>query len=103
MPRTELSPGEMREGIDAMLERRFSLAEHNNSECDKAIGKLIQEKIDEGFEWGMIIFPIFAPFFLSKSRAIEEAKQQFIDDNGGEGEIEFYGVERSGEVLVLMK
>jgi hypothetical protein len=103
MTRTKYSPEIMREGIEEMLQRNFSLKTYQSPELNQAIGRSIQEKVAEGFNWGTIIYPVFVPFFVSDDPEIKKNRQQFIEEHGGEENIEFYLIRRTGEIIVLTK
>ncbi len=101
--RTSLNPESLQEGVNAHFERKFPLDDYENQEIDQAIGVSIQEKIAQGFRWGMIVFQIYVPFFLSQIEEVAEMREAFIEENGGTEKIEFYTIKRTGEVIVLMK
>lgn len=81
----------------------FFLEELDDPEVEAAVGKKIAEKIKEGFKFGVIIFPIFTPFFMSLVDEIVAARTEFIEENGGVDKVEFYLIQRTGEVVVLLK
>lgn len=100
---SELSVAGMREGVENQLKRIFNLDDLSDSEVEGAIGKSVAEKVKEGFKFGVIIFPVFAPFFTSLVDDVIAERAKLINENGGEDKIEFHLIERTGEVIVLLK
>ncbi len=103
MPVTELSPQGLKEGVEALFKKRFELDNYEDQEVENAIGSTLEEKKRQGFKYIMIVYPIFAPFFLSQEHEVESVRQEFVDETGGEENVEFYVIDRTGEVVVLMK
>ncbi|NCO12241.1 MAG: hypothetical protein COZ34_01395 [Candidatus Pacebacteria bacterium CG_4_10_14_3_um_filter_34_15] len=103
MTSTELSPQGLKEGVEAHFEKRFELGNYQDQEVESAIGSSLKEKEEQGFKYIMIVHAIFAPFFLSQEREVESVRQDFVQEKGGKGNVEFYVIKRTGEVVVLMK
>lgn len=100
---SKISASAMREGVENQFQRMFFLNTLSDQEIEEAIGKSITEKIKEGFKFGVIIFPVFAPFFTSLVENIVAERDGLISENGGKDKVEFHLIERTGEVIVLLK
>lgn len=103
MSATELSASGLIEGVEAQLQRKCDLNSFKDPEVEKAIGSKIEEKIKQGFRYITIIHKVFSPFFFSMETDIEGVRGGFIQENGGGSNIEFYLIERTGEVILLTK
>lgn len=103
MSLTELSLQGLQEGVEAHFERRSVLNTYEDRELEIAMGSSLKEKEDQGFTHMMIVHKIYALFFLSQENEIQLARRDFIQRKGGTGNVEFYLIERTGEIVVLMK
>lgn len=103
MPSTELGVLELKEGVEAQLQRKFDLNSFKDPEAEAAIGSTVKEKIREGFRYITIVHKVFAPFFFSIEPDVKGARGDFIQENGEGSDAEFYLIERTGEVVLLTK
>lgn len=99
----ELSISALRDGVEKQLDRASFLEGFTSPEIAEAVGQEIAEKIKEGFKFGVIIHRVYAPFFLETVDEILAARADLIEKNGGDDKVEFHLIERTGEVIVLLK
>lgn len=107
-------PEGLKEGVLEHIKRKFDLQELlGEEEIERAIGTSIQKKIDEGFRFATFTYPMFTPFFFLQvdqdvrseegKREVEALREEFVEENGGEQNIEFYLIPRTEEAIVLFK
>lgn len=76
--KSELSPQSLLEGVQAQLTKKFPLENFIDPEVESAIGQTLAEKREQGFAYGVILFPIYAPFFLSGLPEILELRTKLV-------------------------
>ncbi len=103
MSSTELSASGLMEGVEDQLQKKRDLNSFKDPEVEKAIGLTIEEKIKEGFRYITIVHKVFAPVFFSMETDAESVRGDFIQENGGGSDVEFYLIKRTGEVILLTK